>query len=100
MPILKIDLGLVQCWILQELYMRIRDSTDLTDMRKISVNDINLSGRHGSRNSSSMETFDSSKTETIIRRGRRCVIVFITVNILFCTSYFSYLEATIDYADR
>ena len=34
MPILKVNLGFVQCWILTELYMRIKLSTRLTDLRK------------------------------------------------------------------
>ena len=33
MPILKVNLGLIQCWILAELYMRIKFSSKLSDLR-------------------------------------------------------------------
>lgn len=99
MPILKINLGLCQCWILLELYMRIKVTTQLTDSKKsVAANDVNINLKKdikGTRKNNDYD-FDPIKINKRIMKGRLCVISFIVMNILALSSYLSYLQATLN----
>ena len=96
MPILKVNMGLSQCWIVIELALRIRLTTTFSELPKkkfdqstASVELLNTQNSIGPDPTIIYNT-EAQTTEKVIKRGRWCIITFITFNLVGFYIYFIY----------
>ena len=94
-PVLKINMGLAQCWILTELSLIISESILYTKTKQVS----NVSE---SDHSAAAVSIKSKKvtTELIIKRGRIFLVCFVTVEILAILVYFIYEDIKLDVEEK
>ena len=95
-PILKINLGIVQCWMLVELSLRIQQSIKFTNMLKNQMN-MNESLIQSGKNAETYSRKEQERTEQVLKYGRVIVIATLICEIVGIVIYFTVLD--IDYDD-
>ena len=92
MPIVKINMGLNQCWMLLELSMRVKLSIQLASSEPFAPESDSFNDtRHRDLVNS---------TERKIRIGSRIVVVSIAVNLIVIFAYLGYRQVTFDVSER
>ena len=79
--ILNLNLGLVQCWILFELSLRVDQSIKQTDILNAIVNE-------SPKSTASAGAMENDKTESVIFYGRSLLAVGIAIETLALLIYF------------
>ena len=87
MPVVKINMGFDQCWVMYELSLRVQEN--IQRCSSVESDQLNISK---DSNVVDME----AKTERIIKKGRRLITVFIVLNLTVIMSYLIWVEVTCD----
>ena len=88
MPVVKINMGLDQCWILYELSLRIQQSIRITRQRQESEDQLDVSY------DASVTSSKDKATERRIKNGRRLLTIIIAINLTAITIYLIWFEAS------
>ena len=95
-PIIKIAIGIVQCWMLFELALRINLEIKTTDSMRLST--IHISGDRKSRQLQVNNI--GARTEKIIRFGRVILLGSMAVALLFLSGYFLFYAGKLGIKER
>ena len=87
MPVVKINMGFDQCWVMYELSLRVQEN--IQRCNSIESDQLNIS-------KDSSIVLVEAKTERIIKKGRRLITAFIVLNLTAISSYLIWVEVTHD----